>query len=135
MPALDRCHPIVERALQKEGWRVSSPGRFSTEERDIYIDILASRQQNGAAQQLLLVEVKCFLEGLNLTQELYTALGQYLVYRAMLKLLQNNTPLYLAIPRTIFEQLDAAIMDAIADNKIKVIVVDFEVEAITRWIE
>jgi hypothetical protein len=114
MPALDRCHPVVERALQKEGWRVASPGRFSTEERDIYIDILASRQQNGTVQQLLLVEVKCFLEGLNVTQELYTAFGQYIVYRSMLKLLQNTTPLYLAIPHTIFGQLDTAIFDAIS---------------------
>jgi hypothetical protein len=80
MPAIDVCHPHIVRALQKDGWTVEPqplPARVGR--RRALIDISASRTNNGTSQQILLAEVNCFQNRASWTNELYTAIGQYIV--------------------------------------------------------
>lgn len=86
MARLDACHEQVANALRNDGWNVDkTPFGVSTIQRRALIDIRAIRGTNGHTEQILLVEVKCFAQPKSWTNELYTAIGQYLVYRAMLQ--------------------------------------------------
>ena len=66
--------------------------------------------------------------------DLYTAIGQYLVYRTMLRELGKSLPLYLAIPTKayygVFQRLVPSLIDEL---KINVIVVDLGQERIELW--
>ncbi len=137
MPAFDTCHEQVVRALQKEGWRVDDrPPRLSHLGRVIIIDIRAVRRANGRSQQILLVEVKCFPDRNTTTRELYIALGQYLIYRAMLAERRADMPLYLAIPDDAYRDIfDSTVQRAISDNQIKMVIVNLAAETITEWKE
>jgi hypothetical protein len=82
MPALDSCHPQVVRALEKAGWNVSPvphairvPGRR--------YPLLADMRANRDEASIIVVEVKCFLD--DPIAELYVAIGQYMIYRSLLR--------------------------------------------------
>ena len=135
--ALDTCHEQVVRALQKEGLRVDQkPLRIIVGSRQVYIDIRAMRGTNGSQQPILLVEVKCFPNRKSTTEDLYGAIGQYIVYRAMLMEIENAVPLYLAIPEDIFTAIiDSPIQRALRDTSIKLVIVNLETETVTTWME
>lgn len=137
MPRYDDCHSQVVRALEKDGWRVSDKAiRIRTPRRTIHIDARASRRSNGRQQQILLAEVKCFPDANSTTTDLYIAIGQYILYRAVLAIIQDATPLYLVIPAWAYQDIfDTAARHAINDSKIKLIVVDVETESVREWIE
>lgn len=137
MPALDYCHPHIVRALENDGWTVDAqPRRFYVEGRTVFIDIHATRGVNGDRQQMLLAEIKCFPDRLSTTHDLYTAIGQYIVYRAVLNELRNPTTLYLAIPEAVYLNIfDSTVMRAIKDSNIKLVIVHLEQERIVQWIE
>src|SRR5262245_43273789 len=105
MPRLDDCHPQVVRALEKDGWITTTSYRLFIHKRRAFVDIGATRQINGTREQILLVEVKCFTDRNSTTDELYGAIGQYLIYRTMMVELGMNAPLYLAIPQAVFATL------------------------------
>lgn len=130
MPALDNCHPQVVRALEKEGWVVSpKPYRLTFGERPyLFIDILAQHDDS----RIIIVEVKCFND--NQLNDLYIAVGQYLIYRSLLRAKNISDPLYLAIPQDIYESLFKEIgMFVVEETQIKLIVVDIDREVIVKW--
>lgn len=136
MPSFDQCHDQVTRALQKDGWQIESEQvKLSFGNRRVFVDLRASRSSNGSRRQIMLVEVKCFPESSALTEELYTAIGQYIVYRAMLMELEYELPLYLCIPEVISSTLDTIGRRAIRDSRIKLVVVNLEDERIVQWNE
>ena len=86
MPAIDVCHSQVVHALQKDGWTVDpQPFTIRVQRRRGFIDIIANQSINGTSQQILLAEVKCFQDQASWTNDLYAAIGQYIVYRTMLE--------------------------------------------------
>jgi hypothetical protein len=121
MPSFDQCHGQVMRALQKDGWRITEqqvPMKLGR--RRVFIDLRATHGANGSRQEIALVEVKCFPDPQNTTQEIYTAVGQYILYRAMLKELEIEIPLYLSVPEMIFDAVfDLIVQRAIEDSQIK----------------
>lgn len=137
MPTLDSCHPQVVRALQNAGWIVAPvPAFIRAGERTVFIDILAERSGNGAEASVLLVEVKCFADSKTTTTDLYTAIGQYLVYRAMLERASVTTPLYLAVPDHAYTELfDTVIQEVVNTCKIRIVTVNLKTETISQWIE
>ncbi len=135
MPAIDQCHEQVVNALAKAGWDVANKQfGFKTPLNWLFIDIQATRVTNGDIEQILLVEVKCFADGSSTMPDLYTAIGQYIVYRTMLRELGKSVPLYLAIPTKayygVFQRLVPSLIDEL---KINVIVVDLSQERIELW--
>lgn len=135
MPALDSCHLQVVHALENAGWTVSPKPFVLRVDRTsrLHIDIEAFHIQEEA---IMVVEVKCFQDPNAETYDLYTAIGQYLIYRSLLKQRNLTRPLYLAIPieayRDIFQRLA---MPVIAENGIKMIVIDIVREVIVEWLE
>jgi hypothetical protein len=140
MPALDSCHFQVVHALRKAGWSLADKPKYIDDvetETFVYIDIEASYKPNGAVGETrqIYVEVKCF-PGKNVTQEVYIALGQYLIYRALLARQAIPVPLYLAVPSTAYATtFNAVFRRALHDNRIMMVVVDLETETIVQWIE
>ncbi|GIK65142.1 MAG: hypothetical protein BroJett018_29360 [Chloroflexota bacterium] len=137
MPAIDQCELNVIRALEKLGWRVTDqpfPIRLSRNE-GVYAD-LRLRSTDGQ-QSIIVVEVKCFSEKRSILDEFYHAVGQYLLYREALHLKNITVPLYLSVPRTIYDTFFARRMvQAVLKNaNIKIMVVDIELEEVIQWIK
>jgi hypothetical protein len=135
MPAIDSCQPQVIHALEKDGWNVQqSPFHLADERRSIFVDALMIKGSNGARQQLLLTEIKCFSQMNSITHDLYGAIGQYLIYRALLQKTQNSIPLYLVVPLFAYEKIfDDAVMRVISETAINLIVVNLDMEEIVQW--
>ena len=130
--AFDVCHEQIVRALENAGWAVA-PKQFKlyADDREIFVDIRASREVNGSREHMILVEVKCFPDRDSTTQELYIAIGQYIVYRAVLAELNISTPLYLAVPEDAYKAIfDPTALRAVKDSQIKMVIVNLDTEAI-----
>ncbi|MEO8396749.1 MAG: element excision factor XisH family protein [Chloroflexota bacterium] len=137
MPALDQCHEHVVHALTKAGWTVE-PKPFAvkvTRGHTLFIDLEASQEYESGERVILLVEVKCFPEDSSDTSELYTAIGQYLIYRSLLNQQHIEADLYLAIPIEAYQSVFARMAtNAIAENRIKIVIVDMDREVIIQWL-
>jgi hypothetical protein len=136
MPAYDQCHHQVVRALQKDGWQIM--GQHVTlvaGKRKVHVDLRIQRGRNGTREEVFLLEVKCFPERSSWADELYTAIGQYLIYHAMLETLEQDWPLFLSIPTAVYTDFfDAVVQMAVQKHQIRVVVVDLIAERIDRWI-
>lgn len=107
-----------------------------TDRRSMLADLRAQRTLNGRSEQIIIVEVKCFTNPKFDLPELYTAIGQYEIYRAALRKGQSTPPLYLALPDTAYNRLmkDSAFRNALERAAIKMLIVDIETEEIVEWI-
>ncbi len=137
MPAIDSCEPQIIRALQKAGWDVidkTLPIQLEPK-RVVYADLRLQHTRDG--QQIIVVEIKCFLATRPLLDEFYHAVGQYLFYRDALTLRDIHIPIYLAIPakihQTLFQRL--SVHTTVRNAKIKLIVVDLVTEEVVSWID
>lgn len=103
MPALDKFHQVVVRALEKEGWTVESPYTLSYEERRVQIDIGAERliAANKGTQRIA-VEIKTF-GSVSPVTDLADAIGQFAIYEDVLSELEPERMLYIAIPKYAFD--------------------------------
>ena len=82
-------------ALQKDGWSIDSEQvTLHIGERRLWIHLCAQRQDNN----IILVEVKSYDNINSPVLVLQQALGQYLMYRAILEENHAPEPLYLALP-------------------------------------
>ena len=138
MPALDQCHHQIVRALEKAGWNVDD-NPFVIPiigVRRLFVDIQAEKTQRNGFQTIIVVEAKCFSDSRTELNDLYTAIGQYIVYRSLLIKRKAGMPIYLAVPvhayEGIFQQLA---MQVVQEIGIKMIVVDLEREVIKQWLE
>jgi hypothetical protein len=137
MPAYDQCHDQVVRAFQTDGWQiVAQHVTLVAGKRKVHVDLRVQRGSNGTSEEMFLVEVKCFPERASWSDEIYGAIGQYLIYRAMLDTLgQETVSLYLSIPLSIYtEFFDEVVKLAIQKHNIQMVVVDLITERIDRWI-
>jgi hypothetical protein len=132
MPAKDRLHDTILRALQAGGWMVIREQVFiKIGGRHIWIDALIEREGEQR-----FIEIKGF-ENINSPIEyLASTVGQYVLYRAVLQDLEIRVPLFIALPTIAYETLmQEEIGQVIAANvKIQMVLIDIEREAVTRWI-
>jgi len=105
----------------------------------LFADIQAQKSDsgNGHAQKIIVVEVKCFPEQRSDQDELYRALGQYLMYRNALRIEGITAPLYLAIPTLAYDRLFSKklVLDTVREVRIKLIVVDVKREEVIEWLD
>jgi hypothetical protein len=138
VPKLDECHHQVVHALEKAGW-VVAPRPYTLyidKTHRLHIDIEARFQQKGHVRSVMVVEVKCFDDPDTATTDLYTAIGQYLVYRALLEQKQVAIPLYLAVPEEAYQGIFRRMaMPVIQQNRIKILVVQLSDEVIAQWLD
>jgi hypothetical protein len=137
MPALDIFHQIVRTALEKEGWTVThDPLKLELEEDRLYADLGAEKlisAEKGIRK--IAVEVKTFGSPSPM-RDLESAIGQYIAYRILLRRLEPERELYLAVPQdtlfTLFQRPVGA--GFIEFEQGKVIGYDPESEEIVQWL-
>jgi hypothetical protein len=132
MPAKDKFHDLVIRALQKANWMViKEQQRLYIESRILKVDLHLKNQE----QDEILVEVKSFDSGSSVV-DITDAIGKYTVYRAILDDNEDKHLLYLAIPKTAYEGIFSERLGQLLQSRLelKIIVYDVETENIILWI-
>jgi glucose-6-phosphate 1-dehydrogenase len=100
-----------------------------------HVDILATRSNEDEEQQIIVVEAKCFSNPDKETTDLYTAIGQYMVYRKVLKSINPSLSIYLAVPTHAYHGIFKEIgMNLVRDENIRLIVINLETEEIEEWL-
>jgi hypothetical protein len=137
MSAKDTYHEVIKNALIKDGWTIiRDPYTIKYEEIQLFADLLADRtleiERDG---QQIIVEIKSFLSRSPM-REFETALGQYIIYRTLLKDVLPRSKVYLGISRSIYQSffLQKAIAKIIEETNLLLIVVDLNKEKIIKWI-
>lgn len=99
MPAYDRYHESVRKALVKEGWTITDdPLQLTVGKRTLSVDLGLERALIGAERgtQRIAVEIKTF-GGASPVADLQQAVGQFLMYKSVLSQAQPERELYLAV--------------------------------------
>lgn len=124
------CHNEVKHALQKKGWSISTEQiRFDS---DILAVIDMEVIKDGEQAYIL---VRCFSDP-NIIQEIFGAVGQYVVYRTLLAKVKPGATLYLSTLEDVYQShFTAPIRHALQSNGVKMIVVDAVKEEIVEWIQ
>lgn len=135
--AKDVFHDVVKRALQKEGWTITDPLRLKVGAVEMIIDLGADRLVGAErAGEKIAVEIKSFLIGTSAISEFHTALGQFINYRAALRIRDPDRVLYLAIPdrtyESFFQQSFPQMM--VEENHLRLVVYNIDKEVISQWI-
>lgn len=138
MPRYDLYHNVVRNALVKDGWRITEdPFVLRYKGLVLYADLGAEKpvaaEKSG---RQIVVEIKVF-GGPSFITELERAVGQYGIYRTVLKRVNPQRELFLAVPNDIYEDffLQPAIQEIIADHQVRLIVFIPETEEVTQWID
>jgi hypothetical protein len=138
MPARDEYHDCVRNALVKDGWSITAdPYRVMVGEHSVYMDLAAeqvvSAEKDG---RRIAVEIKGF-PGRSPVYELEQALGQYLIYRSVLRRSDPERKLYLAVPEDVFlDVLQTRLGRMVtADYWLEFLLFDSSTEVIVRWID
>lgn len=134
MPAKDRYHDTVVRALVKAGWSiVDEQVKVEIARRRLWIDIHA---QQSDLQLAILVEVKGFENSPSPIEELAKAVGQYLIYQTALSAVDIKFPRYLAVPQSAYQGiLSEPIGQSIVKQiDMRLLIFDPIQEEIIQWI-
>jgi hypothetical protein len=134
MPAADKYHSTVKRALVKAGWTiVGEQVPFKIDSRYFFVDLRAVRNNDEVA---ILVEVKDFESSPAKGTLLMEAIGQYRVYLSVFALSRDDTPLYLAVPVEAYNGIltETVGRQVLHDNQVNLLVFDPKTEEIVKWI-
>jgi hypothetical protein len=138
MPAIDVFHNTVRVALEKDGWAITHDPLFTkVEEFEFYIDLGAERTLGAEkAGQKIAVEIKSFLGPSEIT-ELYSALGKFSIYESALIEQEPDRILYLAVSKTIYDDLFSTrfIQKVLKKDEVKILIFDEIKEEVLLWKE
>lgn len=104
MPAKNIYHDAVVAALTADGWTITAdPLTVKYGTRDLFVDLAAERRTLAAEKngEKIAVEIQSFLNASEV-RSLQEAIGQYELYRAVLKEVEPDRPLLLAVPRHVY---------------------------------
>ncbi len=138
MPAKDIYHATVVQALTADGWTITDdPFYIAYGGRELYIDIGAEKVTIAAERghEKIAVEIKSFLKP-SPVSDLQEAVGQYEIYRTVLKELEPQRQIYLAVPKRVYEGIFSERFGQliISSIGINIIVFDEQLQRIIRWI-
>ena len=138
MAAKDLYHEHVKTALEKDGWTIThDPYRLKWRgRRKMLIDLAAEKlllAEKGTSK--IAIEVKSFVRTSSL-EDLYNAVGQFILYRKALRKTEPARDLYLAIRQEVYDELfdDPNEDSLVLEDGIKVIVFAPETMEIVLWI-
>lgn len=136
MPALDFYHNTVKQALIKDGWIIThDPLHLRWGRKDMYVDLGAKRLIMATrAEEKIAVEVKSFVSSSEM-EDLRDAIGQYTIYRSVMRRTYPDYSLYLAVNDVVFNSLFEEPIGQlmIEDEHLKLIVFDPDQEVILQW--
>jgi XisH protein len=137
VPARNIYHDEAVEALQADGWTITAdPFRLSYGERNMYVDLGAERTllaaQRGPTK--IAVEIHSFLNP-SPVRDLQEAVGQYGVYRAVLREQESERVLYMGVSKhdydtVLTEQLSQFILSRF---DIKIVVFDYTKKRVCQW--
>lgn len=137
MPRKDTFHNAVVQALLKDGWTIThDPYTLIYDRESLYID-LGAETPIGAEKpgRKIAVEVKSFLGKSGIT-ELERALGQYVLYRSLLRSVEPERILFIGMPEEAFNAILNVTegRDLIQQERLHILVFDPVQEQIEQWI-
>lgn len=136
MAAKDIYHDDVRSALVKDGWTITDDLlRLRWGKKDYYVDLGA--EEIIAAEipgRRIAVEIKSFV-GPSVVDDIEKALGQYLIYRSILRRRQPDRELFLAVPKGIAKLFDEPLGQLLLeDYELRVVVFHPKLKEIIRWL-
>ena len=138
MPALDIYHNTVRNALLKDGWTITHDTlHIKWGKKDMYVDLGAKRIITAEKEeQKIAVEVKSFVSDSEM-EDLKNAIGQFTIYRSVLRKTYPEHILYLAVRDITYESLFTEPIGQlmIEDEQLKLIGFDAKREVILQWID
>jgi hypothetical protein len=136
MSARDKVHQQVVNALLKDGWAIThDPFKVRWKTRKLLVDLGAEKLIAAEKEaDRIAVEVKSFVGASDL-EDLYQAIGQFILYRKALRHADPDRVLFLAIDAAIFSQLfdDPEGESLRAEEGINLLVFDKHAEEIVPW--
>jgi hypothetical protein len=137
MPARDTYHQQARRALVKDGWRIThDPLSLRYKGAAVFIDLGAEKRLPEAqGERLVAIEIKLLSDPL--MSEFEKAVGQYQLYRFMLRRKGLAHELFLALPQETYDSLRQlpALLEFLAEAQISLLVFDVAGEEILQWIK
>lgn len=137
MPTKDVYHDCAKQALINDGWTITDdPLSLKIGKKDLFVDLGAKKILIAEKQeQKIAVEVKSFI-GSSEIEDLKNALGQYILYKKIMKHQLSEYTLYLAIRDSVFQRLFTQEIGQVLleDKTLKLIVFDSDKEVISQWI-
>ena len=137
MSAQDSIHDPVVRALKKDGWTITADP-LTVEFGDLYLFVdLAGERAVAAARgaERIAVEVKSFVSKSKVA-DLQQAIGQYALYRSVLRRVEPERVLYLAVPSESYHGVLSSPAGAAvrSDLGVRLVVIDVSAEEVVSWI-
>lgn len=136
MPAKDLFHDKVRKALEKDGWTITAdPYTLAWGKDSLFVDLAAERFIAAEKEnRKIAVEIKSFI-GRSQTAELEQALGQFSLYYSVMRRVEADRLLYLAVPDTVFTELFEGEKGEIvmSDERLRVFCFSPETEEILVW--
>ena len=138
MPQTDFYHVPVRNALLNEGWEITDdPYYIEYKGLRLYADLGAEKPLAAEkGERKIVVEIKVFGSSSQIT-ELERAIGQYSIYRNILRKNAPERELFLAIAQDIYEDFfqRPAIQDIVLEHEMKLLVFDPFREVVVLWTE
>ncbi|NER24479.1 MAG: fatty-acid synthase [Symploca sp. SIO1C2] len=138
MPAKDLYHQLVKQLLIDDGWTIThDPFPLQWARRNLSIDLGAEKLIAAQkAESKIAVEIKSFLRESRVA-DLQQALGQYILYNDILKQIDPDRILYLAMPLAAYSDLfekDQFGKILLENDRLKLIIFDSQNQEVTQWI-
>jgi hypothetical protein len=138
MPARNIHHDAVIQALQADGWTIThDPLLLPCGDRRLFIDLGAERVTIGAERgsEHIAVEISSFVAD-SPVRDLQEAIGQFVVYRALLSQADPGRSLFLAVSTRVYDSVLSEPLGQLvaADVRLRVLVFDPQQQQVVRWI-
>jgi hypothetical protein len=139
MPARNIHHDAVIQALKADGWTIThDPLMIPYGDRRLFIDLGAERMTIGAEREgeRIAVEIASFVAD-SPVRDLQEAVGQFVVYRALLAQAEPKRSLFLSVPTHVYDSvLSEPLGQLIAtDVRLRILVFDPQQQKVIRWIK
>jgi XisH protein len=136
MSAKDQVHQQVVVALKKDGWTIThDPFKVRWKTRKLQVDLGAEKLIAAEKDaRRIAVEIKSFIGASDL-EDLYQAIGQFILYRKALRKADPDRVLFLAIDIVAFKQIfdDPEGESLRAEEGINLLVFDKHTEDVILW--
>jgi len=134
--AKDKIHDAVLNALVKDGWSITAdPFTIVFEELRVFADLTAERLLSARqGKREIAIEIKSFL-GPSPVHDLEVALGQYVLYRCLLRATASQCELYLDVSQDAHDKVfrQVAVEYVVAQEHLRLVVIDVEDEVVVSW--
>src|SRR5438128_11870970 len=138
MPARNVHHDAVIQALQADGWTIThDPLLIRAGDRGLFMDLGAERLTIGAERgsERIAVEISSFVAD-SPVRDLQEAVGQFVVYRALLSRAEPDRTLFLGVETRVYDSVLSEPLGQMvtADVRLRVLVFDAQQQKVVRWI-